>query len=286
MPRARDNPCWGVRSGAGTTLSPKPLIVIKLGGSALTDKNRIYTPRMREINQAARQIARLRTKFSLVIIHGAGSFGHIPVKRWGLHSGFKNVRQLKGLSTTKLKLLEWEQILNQVFLKHQIPLVPALASDFIIAKNGRISSADVGAISRWLSLGCVPSIGGDIVTDLATGFSVVSGDQIAAYLARRLHATRLIFGTDIDGIYDANPKLNPKAKLLTDLTLSSARHDMQNIGKSLAPDVTGGMGGKVSEALAAVSEGIPVHFINLTRNKRLTEVALGRKVLGSKISPS
>ena len=264
---------------------PKPLIVVKLGGSALTDKKRIYTPRVKEIRRASKQIAQLRKKLSLVVVHGAGSYGHIPVEQWKLGSGFKNRRMLKGLAVTKSKLLEWEMIFDAIFLKSEIPLVPLIASDFVVARIGRISSVNLSAMRKLLSLGCVPSVGGDIVTDLDTGFSVVSGDQLAAYLAVKLRATRLVFATDVDGIFDANPKLNPRAKILTDLTVSSARSAVTGANVSIVPDVTGGMAGKLVEAGVAASKGIPVYFINLTKDARLAKAALGQDVLCSRILP-
>ncbi len=95
----------------------KPLIVIKLGGSALTDKTRIYTPRKTVIRRAAKQVAYLARKFSIVLVHGAGSYGHIPAKKWDLASGFKHKSQLAGLSATKSKLLEWEGIIGEAFLR-------------------------------------------------------------------------------------------------------------------------------------------------------------------------
>ena len=265
---------------------PRSLIVVKLGGSALTDKERIYTARVKEIHRAAKQIANLRKKFSLVIVHGAGSYGHIPVEQWRLASGFKDRSQLRGLTLTKAKLLEWEMIFASVFLKNKVPLIPMVASDFVIAQDGRISSADLSGIRNWLKLGCVPSIGGDIVTDLTAGFSVVSGDQLAAYLAVKLRAARLIFGTDVDGIFDANPKLDPHANMMRELTASSARSAATGASRSTVPDVTGGMGGKLIEAAAAASNGIPVCFINLTKSTRLAKAALGQKVLSSRILPN
>jgi len=221
----------------------------------------------------------------LIVVHGAGSYGHIPVKRWGLGSGYRSRDQLKGLAATKSRLVEWEMIFDATFLSCKVPLMPVSASDFVVARGGRISSVDLNSIRNWLKIGCVPSVGGDIVTDLKTGFSVVSGDQLAAYLAVRLRAARLVFGTDVDGLYEANAKLHPAAKMLTELTATSARRAIAGATVSIAPDVTGGMAGKIIEATAAASKGIPVWFINLTKNERLTKAALGQEVRGTRILP-
>ena len=263
----------------------KPLIVIKLGGSALTDKTKIYTPRMSAIRKAAKQVADLAGAFSIILVHGAGSYGHISAKRWDLAAGFKKRSQLTGLSTTKLKLLEWEAILSDVFLSLRIQIFPMSTSDFVVTSNGRISLADLGPVRKWLSLGCVPSLGGDLVADLRKGFAILSGDQLAAYLAIRLRATRLIFGTDVDGIFDSNPKLNSQARLLKALSSSDASRLTRAARLTNASDVTGGMAGKIREAIGAAKKGIPVDFVNLAKGERLKSVALGRNAPYTRILP-
>jgi isopentenyl phosphate kinase len=269
----------------GLILMEKPLIVVKLGGSVLTDKKRIFTPRLREIRRAAKQVSALAKRYSVALVHGAGSFGHIPVKKWGLESGFKNRTQLRGLVATKARLLEWELIFDSVFLKNQVPLVPLPASDFVVARNGRISAADLRPLRNWLRIGCIPSTGGDMVTDLEEGFSVVSGDQLAAYLAIKLKASRLVFGTDVDGIFEDDPKLNPHARILRELTISSALRVAGRPNMSTAPDVTGRMAGKIVEAVAAASHGIPVFFVNLTADNRLEKIGFDQDAICSKILP-
>jgi isopentenyl phosphate kinase len=262
---------------------PKPLIVIKLGGSALTDKFRIYTPRFPVIARAAEQVAAIAKRFSIVLVHGAGSYGHIPVRRFGLAHGFTDPKQLRSLAATKLKLLEWQQILDAVFLKHSVPMVSLVASDFVVAKGGRIASAELEPLGHWLGIGCVPTTGGDIVPDSETGFSILSGDQLATYMAIRLGASKVIFAMDVDGIFDSDPKRNRKAKLLTDLTPSQASRLAGTLAASTAPDVTGGMAGKINEAVEVASKGISVDFVNLTKDERLKKAAFGDRVLCSRI---
>ena len=261
----------------------KPIIVIKLGGSALTDKSRIYTPRISTIHRAASQIAVIAKKFSVMLVHGAGSFGHISVEKYGLAHGFKSRRQLKGLARTKFKLLEWESMLDEILLRHKIPLMPFVTSSFVVAKKGRIVSADLEPLRGCLRLGCVPSAGGDVVTDLDDGFSIVSGDQLAAYVAVKLRASSLIFGIDVDGIFDSDPKVNKRAQLLERMRPSFASKVVSRTEQRTTPDVTGGMAGKIKEAAIAARHGVPVCFVNLTKPERLEKAAFNRPVLCSKI---
>ena len=264
----------------------KPIVVIKLGGSALTDKTRIYTPRIPIIHRAARQVAEIRKNYSVVLAHGAGSYGHIPVKKYGLQHGLRSPKQLKGLSSTKFKLLEWENLLDEILLEHRIPVVPFLASDFFVTKNGRIISAELRPLVSWLRLGCVPITGGDIVPDIKNGFSILSGDQIAAFIAIRLKAKRLIYAVDVDGVFNANPRLNSEAQLLETLTPSSVAGLISKGTSGITPDVTGGMAGKLSESISAARHRIPVCFVNLTKQDRLRKAALGQRVIGSRLMPA
>jgi isopentenyl phosphate kinase len=265
------------------TLMPKLPVVIKVGGAALTDKSKICTPRMPVIDKVASQIATIGRKVPVILVHGAGSFGHISVKQYGLARGFKSRSQLKGLALTRSKLLEWELILDKTLLKHGVPLMPFRTSDFVVARKGRIVSAELRPIQECLSLGCVPLSGGDIVMDLRARFSVVSGDQLAAYLAIKFHASGLIFGVDVDGVFDTNPRVYRKAKLLEKLTLHQASQIVSKATAHTGTDVTGGMAGKVMEAVVAARRGIPVCFVNLTKDERLVKAALNRPVLGTRI---
>jgi isopentenyl phosphate kinase len=237
------------------------------------------------IHSAASQVAEIRKDCSVILIHGAGSYGHIPVKKYGLQQGWKSPRQLRGLSSTKLKLLEWENLLDKILLEHGVPVIPFLASDFFVTEKGRIISARLKPLASWLRLGCVPITGGDIVPDSRNGFSILSGDQIAAFIAIRMKATRLIYAVDVDGVFNANPALDSHAQLLETLTASSAAHLISKVISGTNHDVTGGMAGKISESLSATRHRIPVHFVNLTKNERLRKAAMGQQVTSSRLIP-
>jgi isopentenyl phosphate kinase len=258
----------------------KPLVVIKLGGAAITDKKNIYAPRISVIEIIAKQLLAIDENFSIIIVHGAGSYGHIPVKKYGLTRGFTNPKQIAGLIQTKSKLLELEKTLNQILCEHGLPVISMLASDCITTREGRIKACDLESFKRWLDLGCIPMIGGDIVPDRANGFAIVSGDQIAVYLSVRLGASKLIFGTDVGGVFDLNPNLKA-AKLLPMVHVSSvARVSRTNQDVT---DVTGGMSGKLTESITALRNNVPVFIVTLLEHNRLLDVTYGRKTVCSEI---
>ena len=256
--------------------------MIKLGGAALTDKTRIYTPRFKTLHSAARQLTAIKKRWSVILVHGAGSYGHIPVKTFGLSKGYHDQTQLRGLGETKFRLLEWEFTIDEVFLQHNVPIVPFVTSCYTVARRGRILSCDIDPIKTWIKLGCVPSTGGDIVSDVSAGFSIVSGDQLAAYLAIALKARMLIFATDVDGIFDADPKTRQSAHLIKEISVSSIRRISTDMGRTIT-DVTGGMKNKLEEAAAAAFNGIPVFFVNLLKGNRMQDLVLGRRAVCSEL---
>ena len=252
------------------------LTIIKLGGSVITDKRRESFAKVDMIERISREVAKIKS--SLILIHGAGSFGHPIVKKYSLHLGYKNRRQLEALSETKSRLIDLDKILIGLLRKHGVPVVPFMPSSFMLASRGRIIKADLKPLKTFLELGVVPLLCGDVVPDEVMGFSVISGDQIAIYLAERMNARLVIFGCDVDGVYSADPKKNPTATLMEVVTPSIFKNLLQTASEPASPDVTGGMLGKIRESLRLVEKGIDVVIMNLTRPQDLVKLLEGRKV--------
>jgi len=265
-------------------LNSDRLLVLKLGGSVITDKRKAFTPRVSIIKAISRQLSKI--KEPMLIVRGAGSFGHIPVKKFDLHRGFHEEQQLRGCSETKLRLLELDAILLQNLIRHGVPAVTYTPSSMLIAGDGRIEEFNLEPMESLLSLGFVPLIGGDIVPDRKTGFSVVSGDQIAAYLAVRLKARILLLGSDVDGVFTSDPKKDRSAKLIGSLSIQELNARLSTIGTSSAPDVTGGMLGKLMETIQVLRAGIEVVIFNLNKPERIEPIIKGDSVLCTRIHPS
>ena len=257
------------------------MIIIKLGGAAITDKTRLSVIKRKTIASTARVLAKHR---DYIIVHGAGSFGHIPVKKYSLAGPIRSQRQLIGYSKTKASLLKLETELVSILSKNHVPAAPVAASSCLMADHGRIVSQNFATVASMLKLGLVPCIGGDLVQDISLGASVVSGDQIAVNLAIAFHAHTLIFGTDVDGLFTANPKLNNNAKLISTLDPVELKKWTEKAGPANVPDASGGMRGKLTEILPAVMADIKVIIINLNMPSRLQAAMDGKTVKGTKIS--
>ena len=257
------------------------MIVIKLGGAAITDKTKQSVINRKTIKATARVLASHR---HYILVHGAGSFGHIPVKRYNLKGVVRSKRQLVGYAKTKASLLELEKELVSILSESHIPVAPVAASSCLIADRGRIISQNLAPIANMVRLGLVPCIGGDLVQDISLGTSVVSGDQIASKLAIAFHARTIIFGTDVDGLYTADPKIDREAKLISELDAATLRQWAKRAGTASVPDASGGMRGKLTEMIPAVRVGITVKIVNLNNPRRLQRAIAGKTVKGTTIS--
>ena len=228
----------------------KNLIILKIGGSVITDKfSKIPKVKLNNLKRISKEISHVfkQKKSPLVIIHGVGPFGHIIVHKTGIDRGIKNTKQLKYFAETQRLQNELNVIVTKYLIGAGLPAIPCQASSFVVMESGRIKKMDSSVIEGLLKINMVPVLFGVPAFDLVQKCSILSGDQIAPFLATKLNAKRIISATDVDGVCTSDPHINPKAKLIPRLD----KKNIVNIGKwvtgSTAIDVTGGMLGKVLE---------------------------------------
>ncbi len=239
------------------------LTIIKLGGSLLTDKSKPYRMRREKFRDIAREIH--ETLKRVIIIHGVGSFGHPPVKKYGLYKGYTGPENLLNLAKTQSIVFELRMELVKALQEEGVNAMIFLPSSQIMAENMEIREFFWEPIKRFLDLGMVPVLGGDIVADKGMGFSVCSGDTLAVYLSEKLSAKRLIFASDVDGIYTADPKKDPGARHIPVINLNDLE-SLAEVTGSKFTDVTKGMAGKI-EAIKKyrkiIEKGTEVVFLSM-----------------------
>src|SRR5437870_12030080 len=101
----------------------KQLTVLKLGGSAITDKSRKLTPDLVTIHRSADQIA--KSKRLMILLHGGGSFAHPFAKRGNLAKWFKERSQFKALEEMEHYLDQLSRIIHVALLQWNVGLVPS-----------------------------------------------------------------------------------------------------------------------------------------------------------------
>ena len=72
------------------------LILMKLGGSVVTEKGKPFTERLDVIHRLVKEIheAREEGEFKLIVGHGGGSYPHVPASNFKTHEGVIRAKAL------------------------------------------------------------------------------------------------------------------------------------------------------------------------------------------------
>lgn len=273
---------WPEKQIMVSRLSEAKPTILKIGGSVITDKSGELAARTQEIDRLAQEIQKANIP-RLIVIHGGGSFGHPLAERHLIKDGFKENSQKIGFSETHHVMTMLNGLLMDSLIWHNVPAVSITPSSCLMTENGRITRFEDAPLKTLLRMSFTPVMYGDAVLDTKLGFTIVSGDQIVSVLAARFNVGRIIMGVDVDGLYDADPKVEKTAKMFKHLTLEDLKGLQDRIGKATACDVTGGMFGKMSELLPAIEQKIPVTIVNATKPNNVYRALQGELVEGTTI---
>lgn len=229
-------------------------MILKLGGSVITDKSAGCAVNRARIASVASAIAGARTG-GLIMIHGAGSCGHPEAKRYQLDKG-ASLGNTDGIFVTHRAVSSLNDAVVAALRDQGVAAIGVHPLHTGIADNGRLVGFECRHLEKMLMLGMVPVIHGDVVMDLSRGACIVSGDQLVRYLAVALGISRVGLATDVPGVLDGGvvvPKITRK-------TVPALQ-----IGSSSHTDVTGGMKGKIDELLGLADAGIGSDIFHVSR---------------------
>ena len=246
----------------------------------ITFKERVFDPNLPAIRRLTNEISRANVS-NLVLIHGGGSFGHPLAEQYSLKAGYKDKSQLIGFSRAHQTMNELNKLVVDSLINNNIPAVAVQPSSCIVTENGRIHSLEVRPLIKMLGMGFTPVLYGDVVLDFETGFTILSGDQLVTSLAITLGAERIIFGVDVNGLFTDDPKTDPSARLLKEISLKKMKTLVNRIGGSTETDVTGGMFGKMFEIIKVLESGIQTLIVNAKKPERIYKALRGEKVVGT-----
>jgi len=255
-------------------------IIIKLGGSAVTNKDKFKSPRTNVIKQLAREIGEIYKKLEkkIVIIHGGGSYGHPLASKFQLHKGLKNESSLVGVSETIDAMRELSLIISRSLRRNGVPVVPIQPSSIAINKSSKIHIINLETLINFLELNMTPLLWGDVVYDLNQGISILSGDELVSHIAVKLNAKMVVYGSDVDGIYRDPQNKRGLIKFVNDRNLNDV---LKHIVGSKNVDVTGGMRRKIEEILKVYDKGIPIYLVNATKKGYIYRTVEGGEILGT-----
>lgn len=246
--------------------------IIKFGGSVITDKTTECCFKPNITDRLSDELRRAMTPF--ILVTGAGSFGHIQAKKYNLNDGFKDRSQLIGFTHTHMMVQKLNSLVITSLYNSNIPAVGLPPHAFLTLNNHITTNMNYQIFDQYLKLGLTPVTYGDVVLDKKLGFSICSGDLLLQLLAIYYKPEKVIFVMDEDGLYTTNPKTDPNAELIKQITIQEL-NGLSTTANTYA-DVTKGMQGKIETIRRIAEQGIDIYLINGNLDNRLYYTLLGK----------
>lgn len=266
----------------------KRCLLIKFGGSLITDKTVEKSYHAEVIEQLATSIRTIRKadpERAIIIGHGQGSFAHYPAKKYRLNEGLVSPESTYGLALTLDVVAQLNRIIVASLLSHELPAASLSPSQVFTTTDGIITSAFTDTFLGLIERGVIPVLTGDVLLDKPKGCSIWSADAALPYFARLLtkngwQVEKIVHVTKTPGVYkDIN---HPELGTFDVITPKSFAEITSGIEGSHGVDVTGGMLEKVRESVALAVDGIDSVIINNDDNA-LERVVIKHQNMGTGI---
>ncbi|KAH3982913.1 hypothetical protein HBI56_147260 [Parastagonospora nodorum] len=223
-------------------------VVIKLGTSSIVDE-KTHQPLLSILSLIVETACKLHADGHRVVIVSSGAIG-VGLRRMNLPRRPKHLPQVQALAAIgQCRLMSlWDQLfgnLNQ-------PIAQVLLTRNDIADRTQYQNAQ-NTFIELLSMGVIPIVNENdtlAVTEIKFG----DNDTLSAITAGMVQADYLFLMTDVDCLYDKNPRSNPDAKAIEVVEdIAELAADVSSAGSSLG---TGGMSTKIVAARLATSAGV------------------------------
>ena len=290
------------------------IVVVKLGGGLITTKEGAMAVRQAVLDRCAAEVLRAQrdTGCGMVIVHGAGSFGHHKAKVWRLAEGRWRGEGSPPGPDRDAAIQSQADAVTEV-RNDMLNLSVAVARSFEEQFRGTHTRGAVqtarfpphrwargtgmtfeGSVDPLLSMALstaqgkegalveIPITWGDVTSvDGPLGFGVLSGDDIVFRLAAGCPpdaTVRVVFAiSGADGVLRVPPEEATAEDLIekwSDEQSFVGRHRHHH-------DVTGGIGLKVARAIAIAAASVDVTIVNGEVDGRLYAAVVGSQVRGT-----
>ena len=242
------------------------MILIKLGGSIITNKEKPLSAKRKTINNLVKSLKKINEP--TIIVHGGGSYGHYWSVKYNMHTKERKY-DLRGVAIIKNSMIELNKIILDSLLKNRLNPYCLPPTDFM--SGNKLISKKVKEIEKIAKSGLIPVTYGDALWYGQKKTYILSGDKIMTHLAKILKPRLCIFVLDEDGLY-------------SDLKSKKLIYEFKDKSPSISEnkmDVTGGMTRKIEEASKISKMGMSVFFVNGNKPERIVKAVRNRKFEGT-----
>lgn len=260
------------------------IVLVKLGGSLITDKRRPETARRQIIERLAAELAASPPNDGekLLLGHGSGSFGHQAAAEHRLVSGLRSPDQLAGVGITQAAAARLHRMVLDALLAAGAAPFSLAPSSCLVTHHGRPRHLALDPLLGALAAGLLPVTYGDVVMDRAQGAAIASTETVLTAMARRLvqrgwRVSRVLWLGETPGLFDIKGRIVPR---LDAATLDRA---IRKVSGAAGVDVTGGMRHRLETARALARLGIPSLLFDGREPGALARALAGEEVEGTRV---
>ncbi len=249
-------------------------VVVKVGTSTLTYENGKLN--LRRIEKLVRALADLKNNDRRVVLVTSGAVA-AGVARLGLKERPKELRYKQAMAAVGQG--ELMNLYSKMFSEYGHTVAQLLLTRDVV-DSPELKQNTIATLSALLDLGTIPIVNeNDTVSTYELEHLATFGenDTLAAVVAELSHADLLILLSDIDGLYDANPRENPDARLIP--VVRAITDDIRESAGGAGSDRgTGGMATKIGAAEKSMAQGIPMIIASGEDPEILYDIFDGRHV--------
>jgi isopentenyl phosphate kinase len=249
------------------------IVVIKWGGGLITYKDQLCTVNPEVIDALAKACSNSSKK--LVIVHGAGSFGHLKAKQYRLAEGrVDGISQDDAIEEVRSDMMKLNSIVLDSLKKHGVSAKAFPPHEWVTGTGPNFK----GELPMFDG---VTVLYGDVVSDEENEFGILSGDDIILRYATELpNVERAVFAIGgVDGILKVPPSQAGPEDLI-----EVWHPELEFVGEHASDiDVTGGIGLKAARGAMISQKGIDVMIINGEYPARVLDAIEGKSVRGTRI---
>lgn len=243
-------------------------IVVKVGTSTLTHATGKIN--IRRVESLCRVLSDLKNAGHEMILVSSGAIG-MGVGKLMLSEKPADIPTKQAAAATGQ--CELMYVYDNEFSKYNHNIAQILITNADI-ENEKHHRNFRNTVSKLLEFGVLPIVNENdtIATD---EISIGDNDTLGAIVAVSVEADLLILLSDIDGLYDSNPKNNPDAKLIS--KVYEIDDNIRNMGGGKGSELgTGGMETKIHAAEIATGGGIDMVIANGSNPEILYDIVEGR----------
>ncbi|MBO5252822.1 MAG: glutamate 5-kinase [Clostridia bacterium] len=229
------------------------VIVVKVGTSTLTHENGKMNLRLVEL--LCRVLSDLQNSGKKIVLVSSGAVG-VGMGKIGLETRPRGTAKKQALAA--IGQCELMFIYDKFFGEYNQNVAQVLLTADVVSEAERSHNV-INTFNELLDMNIIPIVNeNDTVAVDELNFG--DNDTLSAIVATLVGADALMILTDIDGVYDSNPKTNPNAKRIP--VIRGINEEIRAMaGGAGSNRGTGGMATKIRAAEIAAEKHIPTYIL-------------------------